>query len=792
METIPSTSMALNDLDVEYTLRMTEIYNKKYSTNKKCEILDNYIDIYNDAIDLYKTLNANMTFQDRQEVRLKTFTELNKILSSINVSEYLILDGNYKHKVDGAVFMKCLVNISIISYEFVVDNIQNRSTKALMKHDLDVLNRVVDWITLAFQYQNDDPSAKNLTIAFFMFLSTISEPNYQVCIQYLSKALFYVPESPLIHFLISNIHKKMNNSDSAILHCKLAITLNEMNPDPNMKTEIYMNCYNMLGILYLDLGFPLTSIEYLEKALKINEKHPDINNTIGLAYLKLKNIDLAETYILNAYNNYELSDCQNKNESLAKYSSNIAFLYNYIGKNQKCVEYTNIGLSKFPVFETYQNKMMYMLYVFDDLKDKMEITNEHLNINQFLENARSTRPQYTHPTYKSGDKIRIGIVSNDFKLHPVFYFITSFLEDFNEDKIELYCYLTTIPEISTTSIRKDIIKYKFITNNTNLESANIINKDGIHILLDLAGNTSNNRIEIFAYKPAPIQITYLGYPFTTGVKEMDYRITDKVCDNITVSQKFYSEKLIFMDNCFLCYNTEFNGSSMIDIDVAPYYKNMDYIVIGCFNRLSKLTPQVLKLYNDILMNNDKVILLKCMEFVSNIYDERFLECFDVSVRGRIRIVPFKYSYQEYLQIYNTIDLAIDSFPYCGTTTTCNSLLMGTPIFTFHDTDYYYHPNNVGASLLKNTHSELEFFICDNGDKDQIHEKIRILQKKSSSYWKSLKENVRDWFLNGYVCNKKAYVRNLEKIFSGLAGTLVVSPPPAVASLLSPNEPERQS
>ena len=137
----------------------------------------------------------------------------------------------------------------------------------------------------------------------------------------------------------------------------------------------------------------------------------------------------------------------------------------------------------------------------------------------------------------------------------------------------------------------------------------------------------------------------------------------------------------------------------------------------------------------------------------------FINKFKKLVRSRIIILDCTISHDDHLLTYNQVDFAIDTFPYSGTTTTCEALYMGVPVFSLYDSQYYFHAQNVSCSILKN--SDLDFYVLDN--KEELFEKIKILQGKDKDFWNNLKSDVRNKFLNGKVCNKELYMTNLQNL-----------------------------
>jgi predicted O-linked N-acetylglucosamine transferase (SPINDLY family) len=318
------------------------------------------------------------------------------------------------------------------------------------------------------------------------------------------------------------------------------------------------------------------------------------------------------------------------------------------------------------------------------------------------------------------------------------------------------------------------------------QAANLVYSDKVHILFDLAGHTAFNRLDIFALKPSPIQVTYIGYPYSTGLTEMDYRITDIICDKIEVSQKFYTEQLIMLDNCFLCYDptiikrgskgkpASFEiptlGPQPIIREISEH-KNARVLRIGCFNRVNKITDSVIKEINKLMLyfgtdNNYGTVhfLFKTKALINTDIQKQFLNKFDKVVRDRITILDCTISHEDHLLEYNKVDIALDTFPYSGTTTSCEALLMGVPVFSIWDKQWWFHCSNVTVSILHN--SDLSYYVVDNIN--ELYTKIEeLFQQDDDNFWSNLKQKVRQKFLTGNVCNKELYMTNFTKLLCEL-------------------------
>lgn len=248
---------------------------------------------------------------------------------------------------------------------------------------------------------------------------------------------------------------------------------------------------------------------------------------------------------------------------------------------------------------------------------------------------------------------------------------------------------------------------------------------------------------------------------------MDYRITDKTCDNPDVSQKFYTEKLLYLENSFLCYdpnivtmNNPVTKKFTLEITQSPYLTNR-YITIGCFNRLNKITDNVIKLFNELMLKFSSVrFVFKTKALINKSVQKTFLNKFNQSVRSRITILDCTISHNEHLLTYNQIDLAIDTFPYSGTTTSCEALFMGVPVFSLYDSEFFFHAQNVTCSILKA--SDLQEYIFYN--KQELFDRIKSINNEKDDFWYNLKNNTKNKFLSGKVCDQKEYIKNLSNLF----------------------------
>ncbi|MEM8829299.1 MAG: hypothetical protein AAGE96_08080, partial [Cyanobacteria bacterium P01_G01_bin.19] len=284
--------------------------------------------------------------------------------------------------------------------------------------------------------------------------------------------------------------------------------------------------------------------------------------------------------------------------------------------------------------------------------------------------------------------------------------------------------------------------------------AELIVQDEIDILVDLSGHTFGNRLGIFAYKPAPIQISYLGYPNTTGLTTIDYRLTDAYADPPGITEHLYSEKLVRMPH-FMCYQPPSNTP---EIKALPAIAN-GYITFGSFNNLAKITPQTLDCWIEILQQvPNSRLFLKARSLQDSATCDRLYQTFqDAGIsRDRLQLLSWTASSQEHLNSYNRVDIALDTFPYHGTTTTCEAMWMGVPVVSLAGNT---HVSRVGVSLLSSV--GLTEFIATSTE-DYCHKAVALA--KDIPKLAQIRQNLRSQIESSPLTGGKAFVRFLESIY----------------------------
>ncbi len=288
---------------------------------------------------------------------------------------------------------------------------------------------------------------------------------------------------------------------------------------------------------------------------------------------------------------------------------------------------------------------------------------------------------------------RVGFVSPDVRTHSVMYFVEPVLEQLRASEIHVVLYSNNSFADATTARVKALAREFRRTDSLSHQdlSARIL-ADRIDILVDLAGHTIGGRPEVFALRSAPVQVTYCGYPATTGVPHIDARLVDATTDT-PESDAWASESLVRLPGCFLCYRPD---PAAPDVATPPDRPT----VFGSFNTPAKLNAPLLKVWARILAAvPGSRLVLKGMQLADASLGAWIMsELTRAGVEGsRVELLTYVKGTDSHLRLYERIDVALDPFPYCGTTTTCEALWMGVPVITKAGR---MHHERVGLSLLR--------------------------------------------------------------------------------------------
>jgi predicted O-linked N-acetylglucosamine transferase (SPINDLY family) len=369
--------------------------------------------------------------------------------------------------------------------------------------------------------------------------------------------------------------------------------------------------------------------------------------------------------------------------------------------------------------------------------------------------APASLTKQAHDNEPDADRrLRIGYISPDFRTHPVAHFVESLLDGHDPDAVEIYGYgNVACPDHTTERLRSKFAHYRSILGLADDEVVHLVERDKVDILVDLAGHTSGNRLSVLARKPAPVQVTYLGYPDTTGMEQIDYRLTDSLSTPPEL-QKFYTEELVFLPDGFLCYRP-----ADFAPPVAPLpAKIKGHITFGSFNNSCKLSPNMMSLWARLLSTNagSRLLLKSRAGDDAGVREDYFRHFEQLGIpRDRLNIRGQKPAI-EYLQLFGQVDIALDSFPYNGTTTTCDAMWMGVPVITLVG---QHHASRVGLSIL--TQVGLEFFAASK-PAEYVRKATALAQNLGALA--KIRASMRQRMAASPVCQAKPFARTVEAAY----------------------------
>ncbi|GAB4833345.1 hypothetical protein Ancab_031589 [Ancistrocladus abbreviatus] len=505
---------------------------------------------------------------------------------------------------------------------------------------------------------------------------------------------------------------------------------------------------NNLGVIYKDRENLDKAVECYQMALSINPNFSQSLNNLGVVYTVQGKMDAAASMIEKAII---------ANPTYAEAYNNLGVLYRDAGDISRAIEAYEHCLKIDPDSRNAgQNRLLAMNYINEGHDDKLYDAHRDWG-RRFMR----LYPQYTswdNPKEPERSLI-IGYVSPDFFTHSVSYFIEAPLSHHDPTNYKVVVYSAVVKaDAKTIRFREKVIKkggkWRDIYGVDEKKVANMVREDRVDILVELTGHTANNKLGMMACRPAPVQVTWIGYPNTTGLPTIDYRITDTLADPPDTSQK-HVEELVRLPECFLCYTPSPEAGP---VSPAPALAN-GFITFGSFNNLAKITPKVLQVWARIFcaVPNSRLVV-KCKPFSCDSIRHRFLSTLEqLGVEPvRVDLLPLILLNHDHMQAYTLMDISLDTFPYAGTTTTCESLYMGVPCVTMQGR---VHAHNVGVSLLNKI--GLGHLVAKTED-EYVQLALQLASDLTSL--SKLKMSLRDLMLKSPVCDGSSFTRSLESAY----------------------------
>jgi protein O-GlcNAc transferase len=557
------------------------------------------------------------------------------------------------------------------------------------------------------------------------------ERNYEQSIADFNKAILLDPEFARAYNGLGKALHHQGQLSEATTQLKKAI---EIEPD--------------YAIAYNNLGAVLTENREIEGALeafnKVISQQPDLPQPYNNLGNLLRELGLFTEAIVNFDKAIQL------NSSYAEAFNNRGSSLQSLGRLSEAIDSYNqaIELTEFYPM-AYSNLLTTLNYSQDkELKKPIVIAQEF-----GLQVTRRVKKAYSdYERVGSDKKLKIGFVSGDLRSHPVGYFLEDILPIFENSKFDIVAYPTK-PRFDDLSakLKSCFSSWTPIYGMDDESAAKQIKKDNVQILIDLSGHTAGNRLPMFAYRPAPLQITWLGYFATTGVKEIDYLIGDPFMTPEEMESMF-TEKIICLEQTRWCFSPP---KHKITIASTPALKS-GFITFGCFNNLTKINDRVLSVWSKILraIPNSR-LLLKNSQFRDEHNIAKILKRLeDFGIRNEQTEVEGPDNREAYLKSYNRVDIALDPFPFTGGATSAEALWMGVPLITLLGSSMV---SRQGVSIL--TNAGLEDWIASS--EEEYIDKA-ILFSSDIKKLEALRKSLRQKLLSSPLFDANKFVSNFEK------------------------------
>jgi protein O-GlcNAc transferase len=567
-------------------------------------------------------------------------------------------------------------------------------------------------------------------------------------------------------YTLGAINGMLKRHDEAVACCAKAV---ELSPR-------HVAAWYNLGIALRDSGQPEKSAAALRKTLQLDPKHGNAAPTLGHVLAALHRYEEAEDVFremlrygpgnaefyavygsaMQTMGRYEAAinayrkAIEMRHPESAEIYSNMAVALCMQGKYRESIAHFESALKIAPQNPRFQSSLLLTLHYLTG-QDPESLLDRHKQWSVDVPHATRTAETFRRPAGRP-DKLRIGYVSSDLRKHSVAYFVVPLLAHHDAARFEVTCYFSHKDADSVTRrLRGFVHRWRDVAEMNDEQLLQTIVDDGIDVLVDLNGHTSGNRLPVFARRAAPVQVSFIGYPDTTGVAEMDYRLSDAIADP-PGSERLCTERLVRLPGCFLCYRPPDTAPA---VERPPCEKN-GLVTFGSFNNLAKVNPEVIAVWAQLMRElPESRLVLKNPSLTDKSTRERYEVLFaDAGISAeRVRLLGYIPDDVGHLGAYAWIDIALDTFPYNGTTTTCEALWMGVPVVSLRGDR---HSARVGASLL--AAAGFPEWIADTPGQ-YVHIARSLAQ--DAARLADLRMHLRDRVAKSRLCSGEGYARAVE-------------------------------
>ncbi|SEB03389.1 Predicted O-linked N-acetylglucosamine transferase, SPINDLY family [Paraburkholderia sartisoli] len=500
--------------------------------------------------------------------------------------------------------------------------------------------------------------------------------------------------------------------------------------------------YFNLGNVMQSNNRPAAAAECFRQAIAMQPDHVDAHNNLGNALRALKKHEAAMQSFCNAIN---------LAPEHAQAYNNLANTLMELDELDAAIEAYRSAIALRPDFAEPHSNLLFALNYLASTTPQQYLDEALRFAAQIRTRAKPWKDWLVDDVPRTGRPLRVGIVSGDLKRHPVGYFIESVVAELDPTRIELIAYPTrTLEDDLTARIKPCFSAWTSIAGMSDEAAAQHIRNDRIDVLLDGAGHTIYNRLPLFAWKPAPVQVSWPGFFACTGLDTIDYVLGDRHVLPVEEESHFI-EKPWRLPDSYLCFTPPQDDAQ---VSPLPMLTN-DHVTFGYFGQLAKMTDQVVALWARLLhaVPNAK-LFLKAEQLDTAHVRETTLRRFAAHRIDASRLILEGRSPRaEYLAAYNRVDIALSPFPYPGGTTTAEALWMGVPVLCRRGDRFLSH---ICESFLHS--AGLDTWIATD-DEDYLARAIAFAADRAGLA--ALRAGLREQVVASPLCDAPRFARNLE-------------------------------
>ncbi|MBI5912155.1 MAG: tetratricopeptide repeat protein [Betaproteobacteria bacterium] len=482
-----------------------------------------------------------------------------------------------------------------------------------------------------------------------------------------------------------------------------------------------------------------------EDVLELDPGHADALHFLGLTGHRVRDLGFAMEYFERSI------EARPKD---AVFHNNLGSVLVQAGRTEEAAVFFRKALEIDPNLNIARINLIYVMVLLENARPE-DVYAEHVAWAKIHADPLLAQAKPHDNSRDPERRLRIAYLSADFRKHALTYFIEPALAQRDSAAFEVFCYHSgRIVDDVTRRLARYADHWHEIIDLDDEQAAELIRGDGIDVLVDLSGHLRDNRLLVFARKPAPIQVTYLAYPNTTGMSAMDYRISDAVCDPPGATERYYRETLIRLPRCMWCYQPR---EDMPAVSPSPAHQS-GRVTFASMNGANKVTARMLSLWARILgeVPGSRIVLTTVPEQGR----ERIRDALTQAGVAEARIsMHDRLPTEDFWALYAGIDIMLDTFPMNGGTTTCEALWLGVPVVT-RSGDIFQ--SRAGLSILGSM--GLDELVARS---DEEYVRIAVALAHDHTRLAALRAGLRERMRASPLTDGRSYARALEAAYRGI-------------------------